>query len=247
MNRALRTIVTVATVGLAVACQKDDMPIKTTSGGESNVSPPADSAGARNHSLVRVVNAVSDGKDAGVRLGDSALFNDVKAGSVTDYREISTNLARFSVRTDGAADGIMLARDDQLLMDGTRYTIFLVAEDVSKNTLRVVKDDVIPDSGKARIRVIHAAPGAPELDVSVVGTKGNLFSGVNFKSEAGYKDVDPAAVTLELRAKDQTKLLLRLPRITLKRGTSTTVVITGASKLHSFTFTDALMAPAPKA
>ena len=235
-----------ATTIVAVACKKDDMPIKTTSNGETNVSPSADSAAARGHSLVRVVNAVNGGKDAIVQLDDQTLFDGVKSASVTDYREIANNLAKFSVRTPESPAGMMLAQNDQILMDGNRYTVFLVAEDVSKNTLRIVKDDVVPDSGKARIRIIHAAPGGPELDVKVAGSKDKLFSGVNFKSEAGYTDVQPATVTLDVRAKNESKVLLRVPNVVLKRGTATTIVITGASKLSSFKFTDALMAPPAK-
>jgi hypothetical protein len=140
----------------------------------------------------------------------------------------------------------VLANNDQFLVDGNRYTVFLVKEDLSTNTLRIVKDEVIPDSGKARIRVLHAASGAPELDVSIVGTKQKLFSAVTFKSQAGYVDIDPATVTLEVRAKDTPTVLLRIRDVDLKKGTATTVVFTGAAKLNSFAFTDAVMAPTPK-
>ncbi|MEP7344028.1 MAG: DUF4397 domain-containing protein [Gemmatimonadaceae bacterium] len=247
MNKTIRIVLGAATAIVAVACQKkDDMPIKTTSNGETNMSPSADSADARGHSLVRIVNAVNGGKDALVQLDSVTIFEGVKAASVTDYREIPNNLAKFTVREPGSSDGMMVAQNDQILMDGNRYTVFLVAEDVSKNTLRIVKDEVIPDSGKARIRVVHAAPGAPELDIAIAGSKDKLFDGVNFKSEAGYKDVDPATVTLEVRAENEPKVLLRIPKVELKRGTATTIVITGANKLSSFKFTDAMMAPASK-
>lgn len=106
---------------------------------------------------------------------------------------------------------------------------------------------MIPDSGKARIRVIHAAYNAPELDVTIAGSKGKLFSGANFKREAGYADVVPGTVTLEVRGKNEALVLLTVPRLALKRSTATTVVVTGAAKLKYFTFTDAMMAPpAPK-
>lgn len=246
MNRSRQILLAVAAVSVLGACQKDDMPVKTTSTGETNLSPSADSAEARDHSMVRVVNAVGGGTDVAVQLGDQTLFADVKPASVTDYREVSSNLASFSVRSSGDADAMKVAENDQMLMDGNRYTIFLVAEDVSKKTLRIVRDDVIPDSGKARIRVLHAAPGAPELDVTIAGSTDKLFSGVNFKSEAGYKDVEPAIVTLELRANNEQKVLLRIPKVDLKRSTSTTIVVTGASKLSFFKFTDALMAAPPK-
>lgn len=246
MNRSFQLLVAVATVVVTGACKKDSSPIKTTSTGETNVSSPSDSMAARGHSLVRVVNAVTSGGDVTVQISDQPLFRDVKPGSVTDYREITNNLADFSVRAAGTADGFMIAEKERLLLDGNRYTVFLIAEDMSKSSLRVVRDDVIPDSGKARIRVVHAAPGAPELDVSISGTTEKLFAGVNFKGEAGYKDITPGSVTLELRAKDATKVLLRLPAMTLERGTATTLVITGAAKLGFLKFTDALMEQTPK-
>lgn len=246
MNRSLQMLFVATTVVVAGACQKDSSPIKTTSAGETNVSPPSDSTAARGHSLVRVVNAVTAGGDVSVLISDQPLFRDVKPGSVTDYREITNSLADFSVRAAGTADGFMIAEKERLLRNGSRYTVFLIAENLAKSTLRVVHDDVIPDSGKARLRVVHAAPGGPALDVSIVGATDKLFSGVNFASAAGFKDLAPGTVTLELRAKDSPKSLFRLPAMELERGTATTIVITGASKLGFFTFTDALMSKTPK-
>jgi len=244
MNRSFTILLAAAAVASAGACQKDSSPIKTTSAGGVNVSSPADSTAARGHSLVRIVNAVRGG-DVSVQLSQLPLFNDVKPGTVTDYREISNNLADFTVKAAGNPDGVMIAEKERVLIDGNRYSVFLIAEDVSKSTLRVVKDDVIPDSGKARVRVMHAAPGAPEFDISIMGATEKLFADVGFKHEAGYKDLPPAVVTLQFRAKGESKVLLSVPRLDLKRGTSTTIVVTGAGKLAYFTFTDALMAPTP--
>ncbi len=246
MKRTAQVLLAAVTVITAVGCKKDDAVIKTTSNGEINLSASADSADARGHSMVRIVNVGNSGKDVALQLGDQTLFDNVKASSVTDYREVAANLAKFSAHAPGSSDTAALAQNDQILMDGNRYTVFLIAEDLSRNTLRIVKDEVIPDSGMARIRVVHAAPGGPELDISIANAKDKLFSGVNFKSEAGYKDIDPAKVVLEVRGKDESKVLLRIPAMDLKRGTATTVVITGASKLAFITFTDAAVPMTPK-
>ena len=245
MNRSIQFVLA-ATVVVAAACQKDSTPIKTTSSGETNVSSPADSMKAMGHSQVRVVNATTGG-DVSVQLGQEALFNDVKSASVTDYREISNDLADFTVRAAGHPEGIKIAEKERVLRDGNRYTVILIAEDVSKSTLRVIKDDVIADSGKARLRVLHAAPGGPEFDISIKGAPDKLFSDVGFKNEAGYKDLAPSIVTVEFRAKGQPKLLLTVPKLNLKQGTATTIVVTGAGKLSYFTFNDAQMAKTPKA
>lgn len=247
MHSSIQRLLAAAVLVVTVACQKDSTPIKTEGTGETTVSAPADSANARGHSLVRVVNAVAAGADASVYLDNVEMFGSVKSGTVTEYREIATNLAKFSVRTPGDTSGMQLAEKDRILLDGNRYTVFLIKQDVSKNTLRVVKDDVIPDSGKARIRIVHAAPGGPEFDVAVVGSTEKLFTGINFTSEAGFRDVTPGKFTLELHAKGTPKLLLTIPGVDLKRATATTIVVTGSSKLGFFKFEDAMMAKTPKA
>ncbi len=248
MRHVFRPIMASLTLVLA-ACGAgiDSSPIKTTSTGETQVSPATDSVESRGHSLVRVVNAVSTDKSVTVQLGDRTLFADVRAGVVTDYAEVETNLAQFSVLAAGSTGGTMLVQADRLLIDGNRYSIFVISKDVSQQALRVVRDDVIPDSGKARLRLVHAAPGGPEFDVQPTGSTEKIFSGVDFLAEAGPADLAPvASLALELRAAGEPRLLMKMPVVELRRGTTTTVVVTGSSKLASFQFTDALMKQTPK-
>ncbi len=247
MKRSLALLLLAAPVTFLAACgEKDSSPIKTYSAGTTQVSPAADSAASRGHSLVRVVNAASDGKAVSVQLGATSRFSDIASGAITDYREVEANLAQFSVISAGVADGTMLSQEDQLLMDGNRYTVFVISQDISKNVLRVVRDDVIPALGMARVRVIHAAPGGPEFDMRATGDPTKLFSGVNFKSEAGFVDVLPKSMALELRAAGEDRVLLKIPAMLLRLGTATTIVVTGSAKLAYFTFTDALMKETPK-
>lgn len=247
MTNHSRILFAAATALAMSACQKNDMPIKTTSEEATNTSPSQDSAEARGHSLVRVVNAVKDGKSVDVQVEGTPVYTEVAANGVTDYKELNAKTAMLTVRQAGVATGDPITENSEILMDGNRYTAFVVSEDVSKSVLRIVRDDVVPDSGKARIRVLHAAPGGPEIDVTIAGQKDPIFTGVNFKSEAGYKDVEPGLVTLEVRANKASKVLLRVAEVDLRRGTATTVVVTGAAKLAAFKFTDALMAAATPA
>jgi hypothetical protein len=231
---------------LSTACEKDNRPIDTTSANGVNRSPPADSAESRGHSLVRVVNAVHNGRPVVAKIGPETLFGNIEPGTVSDYREVSTTLAAFSVGEPGAANGATLATSDRVLMDGNRYTVFLVAENMTSNSLLVVRDNLLPASGMARIRVMHAAPGAPALDVSVYGDSGKLFESVAFHHEAGFKDVSPRKVSLVFKAERQSKVLLRLDGVDLQAGTATTIVVTGASTLWGFTFRDEGLKATPK-
>lgn len=247
LRHAVRPALASFALFLAACGAMDSSPIKTTSAGDTEVSPAADSVASRGHSLVRVVNAVSTGKNVTVQVGDRTLFRELAAGAVTDYAEVETNLGQFSVLSEGVTGGTMLSQADRILIDGNRYTVFVISEDISKQALRVVRDDIIPDSGKARIRLVHAAPGGPELDVQAVGASDKLFSGVNFLSEAGPADVNPnPALVLELRAASEPRVLMKLTPVELRRGTSTTIVVLGQTKLSSFQFTDAMMKQTPK-
>jgi hypothetical protein len=244
-----RSFTVLAALSLLVAggCQKDSTPIVTTSQDGASVSSPADSVQARGNSLVRVVNAVAGGKAVAATIEGRTLFTEILPGAVSDYSEVSANLAEFKVNVPGGATMYSFPANEQMLTDGNRYTIFLIAEDVSTAVLRIVKDDVVPDSGKAKIRVMHAAPGGPEFDVVATNGTTKLFTGVNFKSEAGFMDVEPARVDLEIRATTGNKLLLRIPAVDLQRGSATTIVITGASTLQYIKFTDLMLMQTPVA
>lgn len=241
MPRSLKPVLFVGVLALAAACQKDETPIRTSSDAGSQVSPSADAANERSHSLVRVVNATSDGKAVSVGLGEDMAFADVRSGIVTDYREVDDRLTQFNVSATASVAGAEPDTKNAMLLDGERYTAFVISQDVSRRSIRVVRDDVIPDSGKARLRVVHAAPGGPELDVRVAGAAERMFTGVNFTSEAGFTDIAPTSLALEIRANGEDRILLRVPTMQLRKGTATTVVVTGSGKLAFFVFNDAMM------
>jgi len=239
------TLLLAATAIVAAGCTADARQVETSSDDAYSMSTSDSTAKAAGLSQVRVVNAVAGGKDIAVMIGEVALFDTVAPGVVTGYRETALNLARFTVQPAGLPDGIMVAEKDRLLLDGSRYTVFLIADDISRHSLMVVRDIVSPDSGKARIRVIHAAYGAPVFDIGVMGSQDRLFTGMTFKSGGEYKDVPPATMSLSLIASNgDGKVLLSIPDLTLVRGTATTLVITGASKLAYFKFSDELVSPA---
>lgn len=241
MRSPVPYVLAVAVAVTMLACKKDDATIETTSQGETNLSASADSAAARGNAMVRMVNVADGTRMASLQIDGTTLFDSVKAESVTDFREVSQTRGHFTVRMAGSTDTTTLATDDKTLMDGSRYSVVLISENMATRKLRILQDEVIPDSGMARIRIIHAASGGPAVDVRVANSTENLFSGVTFDSEAGYKDLAPTTVTLEVRAKDSPKVLLSVPPMTLTRGTATTVVIHGATKLTAFVFTDAMM------
>ncbi|MFP3491116.1 DUF4397 domain-containing protein, partial [Staphylococcus sp. SIMBA_130] len=57
-------------------------------------------------------------------------------------------------------------------------------------SLWALNDDMEASEGKAKVRVVHASPDAPNVDIAV--KDGDvLFSDVAFKSTSDYAEVDP--------------------------------------------------------
>ena len=197
---------------------------KTAEGTSS--APASEVAENRDVALVRVINAIPAGGPVTILAGDSAAFTGVDYKTATPFREIRDDRFNFKL---GSADH-PLAENRENLNGGGHYTIVAMpdAGGADKRNLRVLEDDLKPVTPeKARIRVINAVPGDLEISVFVRGRKDPLFDGVNFKSEAGWDEVDPVAGTLEIRPEGKKNVLASLPNVKLEGGKSYTFVVSG--------------------
>ena len=197
---------------------------KTAEGTSS--APASEVAENRDVALVRVINAIPAGGPVTILAGDSAAFTGVDYKTATPFREIRDDRFNFKL---GSAEH-PLAENRENLNGGGHYTIVAMpdAGGADKRNLRVLEDDLKPVTPeKARIRVINAVPGDLEISVFVRGRKDPLFDGVNFKSEAGWDEVDPVAGTLEIRPEGKKNVLASLPNVKLEGGKSYTFVVSG--------------------
>lgn len=240
-----RIAITLA-AGLLAACNpsKTRAPVTTTGNDGSSTSPAGTAAAQRGEALVRLVNALPTEPTVAVNSGDSALFANVKYKMVTEYRQVGDNTADFKLVTGSQTPGTQPAAENhELLSNGGRYTaIALPEKDGSGANLKIVRDEIVPGSGKAQVRVIHAAPGVGEMDVVLNGRNDPLFSGINYSTEAGFKEIDPVAGSVEIRDAGSHKRLVALKDVKFEAGKSYTIVIAGSpmSKVEAITFNDAL-------
>ncbi|MDQ3255599.1 MAG: DUF4397 domain-containing protein, partial [Acidobacteriota bacterium] len=123
-----------------------------------------------------------------------------------------------------------LVEDAEGFADGQHYTIIALPRDETgrEADLRFVRDNITaPSSGKARVRVIHAAAGIGEVDVYARGNNNALFDGVNFPSESSYNEIDPMTGVLEVRREGQTAAALTIPNARFEAGKIYTVIVMG--------------------
>jgi hypothetical protein len=232
----------VLSLALAAACTgtRTKEPVVTKAGNKTAVSEAGTTAAKRGKSLVRVVNAIPGDGTIDILGDDRTVFFEVGYKTVTPYTEIGDNVVKFQLRPTGALAST--ADNTETLLNGNRYTIIALPNKDGGTKLSIVKDDVVPDSGKARLRVFHAAPGLAEVDVMLEGQKDPVFDNLGFGTEAGFKDLDPATATVLVRRHNPPTNVLRLQKVHLEAGKAYTVIVTGAASasLTTITITDAI-------
>ncbi|HSR08292.1 MAG TPA: DUF4397 domain-containing protein [Bryobacteraceae bacterium] len=147
---------------LAASCSNPSFPSETTVDGATSTAPSPAAAKQEQKTLLRFINATSGPKDL--------YFQDVLAFRRVDSQDVTSYLALPSPRADAHHElklydsanpvGTPLVTDSEPETDGHRYTV-LALEKGGKFTLTVIPDHLKPPApGKAKLRVIHAAPGA---------------------------------------------------------------------------------------
>lgn len=234
-------------VVVAAACQRNDTagsPVTTTTPAGQSAAPPAAVVEARDHALVRAVNASASRPSLDVFADDARVFDGVTFKTVTPYKEVNAERVSITLQPSGTSSGEPLARNSEGLDEGAHYTMFAVQGTDATTTLLVAKDDhTVPSAGKARMRVVHAMGGAGEIDVYAQGQREPLFDGVNAQTIAGYDEIDPVAGSLSVRPEGKTTSIVTLRDVGITAGKSYTMVVVGSSttnpKADAFIFEDA--------
>src|SRR5262249_39906588 len=143
---------------------KTKQPVETTTDQGKSTSPSGVAADRRGTTLIRVVNAVPGKQHIDVAADSKVLFTNVGYQDVTDFQELRENVTRFTLRPAGRDTA--LAENHEVMGDGSRYT--LVALPTDKGTeLRVLRDELVTDPAKTKIRVINGTAALEDFKVTL--------------------------------------------------------------------------------
>jgi len=234
MSKSIAVLGTVCI--LAAGCgggAQTDKPVATTTTRGTSTSPSGDATDARGTSQVRLVSALPAAQRIDLASENGVVFSAVPYKTVTPYKALTDNAAKFSIRSAGATSET-LADNNEAMADGRRYTLVALPEEKGKGAqLKAFRDEVVPDAGKAKVRVIHAAPNFGEVDVQFAGQKDALFEDIDFGHEAGYKEIDPQSGTLQLRRDGgenaKNVKVIDAGRMQFEAGRAYTLVVAGAN------------------
>ncbi|WP_371859258.1 DUF4397 domain-containing protein [Salisediminibacterium halotolerans] len=180
-------------------------------------SVSADSHGD-DDAMVRVFHGSPDAPEVDVYVNGDAAVEGAGFEDITDYLELPAGdheVAIFPAGEGGEGDPVV---EETLTVEGGQsYTV--AATDLLDNlTLQVVEDDNTVEEGMTKIRVGHLSPGAPGVDVGLIGGD-SLFEGAEFFAVTDYLELDPDTYDLEIRAAGTEDQVFDLSGTTLEADT----------------------------
>jgi hypothetical protein len=198
-------------------------------------------AGANADAMIRVVHASPDAPAVDVFLNGQRAISNLKFTEGTTYAAVPAGSYRVQVFPTGTGPSGTAVIDANLpLAGGTAYTVAAVNV-VAKIEALVLTDNLAaPAAGKAHIRVVHASPDAPAVDVAVKGGP-VAFRNAAFKAATAYAPLDAGTYQFEIRPAGTTQAVLTTDPTTLAAGRIYTVFamgLVGNNTLKAVAFVD---------
>jgi hypothetical protein len=217
-----------AMLGISACNKTTSEASKSSSGGATSTAPSGQDAKIADKALVRFINATPTAKD--LYFGDVTAFSNVGAEAVSTYSELPAQRHEFKLFDAGTNGGSPLATNSESPSAGQHYTVVAMNSVNGSTILDPVSDDLsAPEAGKAKVRVIHAAPGVSKVDIYPAGSKKAILDGIAFKDATSYKDVDPVVTEIDVRTEGNKESAVTIHNVTLQPGKLYTLLLMGGN------------------
>lgn len=190
----------------------------------------ATSGATSGNAMVRVAHFSPDAPAVDVYVNGNKTLSGVPYKTVSKYLSVPSGTYRFEVRPAGADPFSKAVIDaSSPLQAGQAATVAAIGALANIHGKVYVDDLSAPTSGKAKVRVIHAASEVPAVDVAVAGGP-TLFSGVSYPNATRYAEVAAGSYHLEVRPAGSQNAVLSATQAVTAGNIYTIAAIGGAGK-----------------
>ncbi len=195
--------------------------------------------------------ATLDGTSVTVRVNGNVALTNVKFGDFTEYLNLGPAGA-YKIEVLPTGSTTVAITQDVTLAAGD-YTVLAVGGANSQDLalLALPDNNAAPASGKAKVRVIHAAPFAAGAATGVsIRNESNAVVGgldnVSFKTASGYLEVPAGRLDLAVANPAGTQTFIDIKPVNLAAGSITTVIATGGGNSQALGITGIATGAAPR-
>lgn len=183
--------------------------------------------------MVRVAHLSPDVPNVDVYVNDEPVgaLSGVSFGTVSPYFSLPAGTQNVKIHAADDASKPLIEADLDL-RGGEAYTLGAVGlvEDGSLTAQVYEDDNTLPARGKARLRVVHAAPDVASVDVAPDRRGEALFADLGFPNATSYEEVPTGTYTLEVRAAGTDLPAFSIPGATLSTGVVYTAFVAGLAE-----------------
>jgi hypothetical protein len=151
---------------------------------------------------VRVAHMAPNAPNVDVYVDGSAVLEDVPFGAVSEYLAVPAGERQVQITAAGDPDTVVF-EGAVPVEAGMMYTVAATGEigdmaDQEFEPLVLQGDGSAPGDDMARVRLVHASPDAPAVDVTLASNGDAVFDGVAY-GESSTTTVPAGDYTLEVR------------------------------------------------
>ena len=167
---------------------------------------------AQGGARVRVVHAWPGPQNLDIYFEGNLLFPGLPYGGVSGYTPVPAGNQVVRVLPAGVSLGNPpLIEPTFSFADGRDHTLLILPNEIQP----LEDDNSLPEPGQARIRIIHASPDAPALDICRAGTGECIFTNLTFRSNTGYLTLEAATYNIDIRQTGTNTVLLNISDLRL--------------------------------
>lgn len=166
---------------------------------------------------VNIIHASPDAPNVDVYVNDEMALENVAFGEFSGWMALPAGDYHVQVTATGEMPDTAVIDAELTLESGAAYQVAAVGT-LDSITAQVYQTDLsVGEDGMASIRVIHASPDAPAVDVAPKGGDA-LISDLAFPDASDYLDVPADSYDLEVRPTGTMDVALDLPGVELEAG-----------------------------
>ncbi|NJN15876.1 MAG: DUF4397 domain-containing protein [Oscillochloris sp.] len=184
------------------------------------------SAGAQSQNFIRVMHASPDAPNVDVFVNGQAVLTDVPFFAYSDYLTLGDGTYEVAISPTGQGTDASVWVGELTVQGGVYGTVAAV-NFVENLDAVLYDDDVSPvPAGNARVRIIHASPNAPAVDVKLAGTDTVVLANAPYRASA-YLEVPAGTYQFDISPAGSSDVVFTTPALTFLDGWTYTLVATG--------------------
>ncbi len=176
--------------------------------------------GQAGDACLNVIHASPDAPAVDVYVDGTKALGDLAFGATSGWVALPAGEHQVQVTAAGAEIETAVIDADVTLDEGASYEVAAVGllAEIEPQVLQVNLSEIdAEDESMARVRVVHASPDAPAVDVAVKGGD-ILVEDLAFPEASDYLSVPATSYDLEVRPTGTTDVALDLPGVELEAG-----------------------------